>query len=169
MKIAILGLGQSVDLYQHDEDFAIGVNDIWRKFPTEYVVCLDAPQRFEPDRLKNINESAPFAFYSQLTEWSHRPDFVPITLQPQYPDYICQIDLPSLPMSHCSPFVAAVVAYKFHRATEIHLYGVDLINHPHLAPSTVNRIRRHFANLKTALAMRRVGFIVHGSGVLRSL
>jgi hypothetical protein len=68
-----------------------------------------------------------------------------------------------------SPFVACVIAYKFHNATEIHLFGVDLVTHPVFSPESLRRIKLHFKNLKQALAKKRVDLIVYGSGLLKDL
>jgi hypothetical protein len=173
MKIAVLGLGESLNLYLSEApfkfDLTLGVNDIWRKVCADVVVCLDERDRFSDERLKFIDECRPQHFYSQLDCWAARPDFTRIQLQEQFPDYVCQLDISTVPKSLCSPFVAAAVAYKFHQATEVHLYGVDLINHPHLQAHSCTTIVKHFRSLKTALAMHGCGFVVHGSGLLKSL
>jgi hypothetical protein len=168
-KIAVLGLGKSLALYTGAEDFAIGVNDIWRAVQADYVVCVDRPDRFTPERLAVIKDCTPLRFYSQLPDWAGRPDYQRIELQPDYPNYTCQLHIPAIPKSLCSPFVAAAIAYKLHAATEIHLYGVDLIDHPLLDARSCGRIRLHFTQLKIALAMAGSKLITHGDGLLRSL
>jgi hypothetical protein len=177
-KIAVLGLGQSLEEYAADSNnysAAIGVNDIWSRVQTPYVVCVDRLSCFTPERLAVIQACRPMAFYSHLDFdknvpiWGLRPDFVKIELQPYYPTYVCQLDTPQLPKSHCSPFVAAVIAFKLLHADEVHLYGVDLVNHPNLKPATCERIKLHFANLKRALADVGCGFVVHGRGILCTL
>lgn len=171
-KIAVLGLGESLKLYDYVMDefmCTIGVNDIWRYHKTDYVVCLDEPERFTEDRLKYINSCKPKRFYTQVGSWADRADFWPIELQVDYPNYICQLDIKALPKSMCSPFVAAAIAYKYHGAKEIHLYGVDLTTHPHLHANTVDRIVKHFGTLKTALTQAGCKLVVHGDGRLRSL
>lgn len=165
--INVLGLGPSLSLYT--SGLAIGVNDIWSKVKTEYLVCVDKPDRFTPERLKVINESHPLKFYSQLDDYSNRRDFQRIELQPDFPKYVCQINIPQLPKSLCSPFVACAVAYKYLQATEIHVYGVDLINHPHLDSSSCERIKLHFKNLKVALVQNDCKLIIHGDGILKNV
>lgn len=167
MTINVLGLGPSLELFQGG--LSIGVNDIWSKVKSDYVVCLDKPDRFTPERLRVINECKPVKFYSQLDDYSQRPDFERIELQPDFPKYICQINLPQLPRSLCSPFVACAIAYKLLKATEIHVYGVDLLNHPHLDASSCERIKLHFRNLKVALVQNNCELIVHGNGILKNL
>jgi hypothetical protein len=179
MKIAVLGLGASLAEFTAERssfDVTIGVNDIWAHVPADYVVCLDMPDRFTPERLQVINACRPRAFYSQLDYddkknpvWIKHPNFVKIELQPAYPTHVCQLQIPALPRSHCSPFVAAAIAYKLHGATEIHIYGVDLVNHPHLKPETCQRIKLHFTNLRDALLPLGCTLKVHGDGLLRAL
>lgn len=169
IKIAICGLGESIREFNGGFDVTIGVNDIWRIVKTDYVVCVDRPDRFVPDRLDIINNCSPLHFYSQLDEWKHRPDFHRIELQHDYPNNIVQLDIPAIPKSFCSPFVAAAIAYKLHGANEIHLFGVDLINHPLLKTRSVERIVRHFTILRDEFIERGITFHVHGNGALRSL
>lgn len=166
-KVAVLGLGSSVNLFDPaDFDLSIGVNDIWRVFKTDVVVCVDRPQAFTPDRLRVINECRPQAFYSHAVIWDKRKDFHKIDLLPGYPDLICTLDRPGYWKSFCSPFVAVQIAYKMYAATEIHLFGVDLVNHPHLDRALCAKIKIHFRHLKQALADKGCALIVHGDGIL---
>jgi len=167
-KINVLGLGESLSFYIPDDSPTIGVNDIWSKVQTDYIVCLDKRDKFSDERLKTIDESKPLKFFSQLEDWNNRPDYEIITLQPDYPKYKCQINLSSLPKSLCSPFVACALAYKM-GAKEIHVYGVDLINHPHLKAECCERIKLHFRNLKIALIQNGCRLVIHGDGILKSL
>jgi hypothetical protein len=171
-KVAVLGLGPSLGLFvPADFDFAIGVNDIWQHHKCEYVVVVDKPERFnnEPTRLAALWACRPQRLYSQLDEWRTHPAFFGITLQHPYPTYICQLHLPDVPKSHCSPFVAAAIAYKYHAASEIHLFGVDLLQHPNLHPTTCQRIALHFLRLQEALKQHDSRLVVHGNGLLRGL
>ena len=87
MKIAVLGLGTSLELFvKQDYDLCIGVNDIWRYVDTDVVVCLDNEKAFTPGRLRVINECHPKAFYSQIVNWDYRSDFRKIDILPGYPD-----------------------------------------------------------------------------------
>jgi len=165
--VAVLGLGESRNLFNSSEyDFSIGVNDIWRYFKTDYVVCVDYPRAFMPDRIKVINECKPKIFFSQFFQWETRPDFEKIHIAAGYPDFICNLDQLAYCKSYCSPFIATQVAYKKFGATEIHLFGVDLIKHPHLNITLCAKIKIHFRNLKKALDAKGCKLIVHGSGIL---
>lgn len=170
MKVAVLGLGPSISLFSPEGyDLVIGVNDIWKFYPAEVVVCIDERARFDDERMKTIDECRPKAFYTQLNDYFERFDFHKIELLPNLPDYICQLNLPKYPKSMCSPFVACAVAYKDYNATEIHLYGVDLIDHPHLTTQICSQIKIHFYNMLIALRQNGSNLIVHGSGILSKL
>lgn len=169
MKIAVCGLGPSLEKYNPGFDLTIGVNDIWRTVKTDIIVCLDNPSVFTPDRLKVIKECTPQAFYSQMVVWDTRSDFVKINLTDDYPNNICNLDLPKYYKSYCSPFVAVQIAWRVYFADEIHLFGVDLVNHPHLTGELCKKIITHFKNLKTALTQKGCNLIIHGDGILKNI
>ncbi|MCJ7447903.1 MAG: hypothetical protein MUO72_09430 [Bacteroidales bacterium] len=167
ISIAVLGLGDSLALCNpSDYNMTIGVNDIWRYVKTDVVVCVDNRSAFTPDRLRIINECNPKAFYSQMVIWDVRPDFVKIDIIPGYPDNFCQLETTALHKSYCSPFVAVQIAWKYYHATEIHLFGIDMVNHPHLDSKLCAKIKVHFKHLKTALEAKNCKFVVHGNGIL---
>ena len=164
--VAILGLGDSLKEYQPEYDLAIGVNDIWRYVKTEVIVVLDYEKVFTPERLKVIKESKPTAFYSQIVNWDYRPDFKKIDLIPGYPDRLVDLEIAGFYKSFCSPFVAVQIAYKIYGSEEIHLFGVDLTNHPHLDFNICQKIKLHFRNLRNALLVKGCQLVVHGNGIL---
>lgn len=173
MKIAVLGLGPSLPLFLKDlgqYDLTIGVNDIYKSVHTDYVVCLDYPKKFSPERLKIIMDCWPKGFYSQLPNYSGLPNFVKIELQKTYPDKGCDLKIDPLPKSFCSPFVAVAIAVKYLKATEVHIYGVDFIDHPKLKNLEVlKKMKVHFFNLKVSLQQRGCTMEFHGDGFLKDL
>ena len=165
--IAIIGLGPSKDLFKPEGfDKTIGVNDIWRFYKTDVIVCLDREKAFTSERLKVINESKPEAFYSQVVNWDTRPEFIKINISPGYPEKICILDRNLMAKSYCSPFVACQIAFWFYGATEIHLYGIDMTNHPHLNGTLCGKIKTHFKNLAIALEEKGCKMIIYGNGIL---
>jgi hypothetical protein len=166
VKIAVLGLGSSIEEFDH-KDFSIGCNDIWKYHHSEAVVVCDYPKAFTVDRLKTINDSKPEIFYSQIVDWDTRVDFKKIDIIPGYPNGVIDLNR-GIYKSFCSPYVAVQIAYKYHFATEIHLYGVDLINHPNLI-SLTKEIKGHFQYLKMALELKGCKMVVHGNGILKDL
>lgn len=171
-KIAILGLGPSLELFltsKETYDTTIGVNDIYRYFHTEVVVCLDPLKRFSEDRLQYIRDCEPKYFYSHLKSYQFKPSFVPITLSEKFPREVLNLDEEAIPKSYCSPFVAAVIGFKFFMGSEIHLYGVDLINHPKLSRVACNLIAKDFLILQNELKNRGSFIKVFGNGILKDL
>jgi len=167
LKTAVLGLGPSIQSFEPmGFDTVIGVNDIYRHYPADAVVCLDYPRVFDPVRLKYITNCNPLKFYSQIVAWDTRPDFEKITLIPGYPDKSLNLDIPGYWKSFCSPFVAVQIAFKIYGSEEIHLFGVDMTNHPHLDRTICAKIKIHFRNLESALAQHGAKMIVHGNGIL---
>jgi len=166
-KIAVLGLGPSLELFNPDDfDYSIGVNDIWGKVKTNAVVCVDDKKRFTGIRLQTIENCRPEIFYSQIINWDTQPGFKLIKLARHYPDIF--LDLSEINKSYISPFVACGIAFLYHQATEIHLFGVDLstpLNRP-LDRTHLNKVKLHFKNLKIRLEKEGCKLIIHGSGIL---
>lgn len=168
--IACLGLGPSLNLFNPaDFEMSIGVNDIWKYFESEAVVCLDKRSAFTAERLLTIDNCKPKAFYSQIVNWDTRPDFHKIELFHHYPNHECILDYPQFNKSYCSPFVACQIAFRYYGAMDIHLFGVDLTNHKHLDRRLCEQIKIHFRNLKGALNVRGCAFVVHGDGILSDI
>jgi hypothetical protein len=168
--VAVLGLGSSLAEFQPEEfELSIGVNDIWRKVKTDVVVCLNHPKEFTFERLAIINNCTPRAFYSQMVVWDTRPDFRKINFIPGYPDNFVNLDLFTFHKSYFSPFVSIQIAYKYYFADEIHLFGCDMTNHPVLHGDLIDDIKKHFINLKSALAAKNCLLTVHGNGILKDL
>ena len=168
--IAILGLGPSLSLYDPLEySFSIGVNDIWKHHHTDVIVCLDKRSIFAGERLVTIENSKPKDFYSQIANWSYMPGFQILNLTAFYPDHGINLGIQQIYKSYCSPFVACQVAYKYYRATEIHVYGVDMIDHPNLTHGLCDKIKLHFQHLKKALEIEECKLVIFGDGILKDL
>ena len=169
-KVAVLGTGPSIELFGKTDiefDATIGVNDIWKYFETDVIVCVDKRKAFTPDRLRIIDSSKPKAFYSQIvSDWDTRPDFIKINIQAGYPDHTVVLDRNAMAKSYFSPFVAIQIAYWYYDTDEIHLYGVDMDRHPNLDRELCKGIKKHFKNVCTALEISGCRLIVHGDGIL---
>lgn len=170
MKIACLGLGPSLKEFSPEGfDLLIGVNDIWSFVKTDVVVCVNPPKDFSYERLRVICESEPQVFYSHMVIWDSLKDMRKIDILPGFPDDFCDLDNIKFQKSYCSPFIAAQIAYKYYFATEIHLFGCDMTNHPHLDSKLCQLIHRHFVNLKTALKQKGCELVIHGQGILSNI
>lgn len=148
---------------------SIGVNDIWKYHKCEVVVCLDERRNFTKERMQVIDDCRPQIFYSQLDCYRGRTDFNRIEILPSYPDVTCDLSLSKFQKSFCSPFVAVQIAYRYYDTNDIHLFGIDMVNHPHLNTKLCERIKTHFTNLKRSLDAMGCSLIVHGDGILKNL
>lgn len=164
--IDVLGLGESILDYKNDGSETIGVNDIYKHYPVDYLLVMDQPHRFTKDRLATILLSTPKKFYSNVRDdsgkyiWGGMPNFIPI-LTEKGRGNLKSIDEPDLySLSNNSPFTACVMAYKM-GAKRIVLYGVDLNTHRHLSSENMlSTILVHYKNLFEKLKDRGVGLFV---------
>jgi len=157
LSIAVLGLGPSLSLYE-PEDYvtSIGVNDIWRYHKTDVV-----------DRWLYIDSCTPSSFYSQIVNWDYKPSFKYIELTEYYPAVKINLDIRQFYKSYCSPFVACQIAWREYGAKEIHLFGVDMVDHPILDTEMCRKSKKHFLLLAQALDTKGCKLIVHGGGILK--
>jgi hypothetical protein len=161
MTIHVLGLGESLRDYTPDGSTTIGVNDIHSRVKTDYVVCVDLPRAFSTDRLEVINNTECKGFYSQLNNWSQRHNFVKIELANGRG--LCKdLDGEKFCYSICSPYVAAVLAYKM-GAKKIVLHGVDFVTHKSFVDHKRDKAIKDFELLNSELLKRGVRLFVGSS------
>lgn len=156
MKFSVLGLGPSLSEFAHMDGLTIGVNDIYSKHPTDYLVCIDRPHGFEPERLKWIKAARPKVMFSHLDEW--RPHFICFEHLNFAPGRCTleHLDSDRIVKSNNSTFVAAVLAYRM-GAKEIWMYGADFKNHHQLSkPNVLKHTLGNFKQLYDALQKRGV-------------
>jgi hypothetical protein len=155
MKINVLGLGESLINYTPTNTVTIGVNDIYKHFNTEHIVCVDKPNRFDNYRQQIIRDSRPKTFFSQLDDWrniAHNYKKIEFAIGRGKFD---ELDSDKICFGCSSPLVATVIAYKM-GAKEIELFGVDFNTHPNFVDNVLNRAIREFVALKTELDKRGV-------------
>ena len=137
MKTAfILGLGESLKEYDHHpNNITFGVNDIWSRYKTDYVICLEKPKvmrSITAERLTVIKESRPKQFFTNERGWT---EFIPCVYKIELDRNIKLYTGRKFPCSNNSPFVAVAIAASM-GFKEIVLYGIDfkthwqLSNHP---------------------------------------
>jgi len=155
MKIIVLGLGESIVNYSPSNIETIGVNDIYKHYSTDHVVCIDPPNRFDNIRIRTISESRPKTFFSQLDIWK------PLVHNFKKIDFAIgrgkfdELDSDRVCYGCSSPLVATVIAYKM-GAKEIELFGVDFNTHPNFVGRTLERSVNEFILLKKELNKRGV-------------
>jgi len=162
MRFYVLGTGDSIHKYKPTPgSYCVGVNDIWKFIQTDFLVCMDLPGDFKPERLKIITDSMPIEFFTLSSEmpnddpfkqWDKHFPRIKHLKQAKPRGNLDAIDDPeSIPVSICSPFCACVIAYRL-GATEIILYGVDLINHWLLSTKdNQDRLIKDFKGLRESL------------------
>jgi len=131
MLVNVVGLGESAKSW-NGEGFSIGVNDAFRFRPTNYLMVINAPNKFNAERLKIITESKPEKFIAHNYGW-----------QKWFPDmeYIVPVSFTSAMIkdkvycSRTSPFAAMSYAYNM-GAKEIVLWGVDFKTHKYFYPGS---------------------------------
>lgn len=127
MEIDVLGLGESLKEFKPSGNITIGVNDIWKHYQTDYVVCVDRINAFTVERLRTIMKSKPKKFLTHLDEWERiMPTFELIELSKGRGN-LNDIDN-TFAYSNNSVFVAVVLAYKL-GATKINIFGADFNTH----------------------------------------
>jgi len=137
MTYTIVGCGDSAKDWVPN-GISIGVNDCW-KFgkPTDYLVVVNSPLKFNPktsngftNRLKTICDSTPKRFFchdSTWRKWFKGAETLP--MRTFNGKYVHQ----RVYSSKTSPFIAITLAVKL-GATEIILWGVDMLTHHAFSP-----------------------------------
>lgn len=137
--IHVLGTGPSLKHYKPDGNHAIGVNDIWKYHKPEYVVCVDLPKRFTPERLKIIVECKPFVFFTCYPkDWEPFRKVQGLKLSHARGSVDTLDDINQICFSNNSAFVATVKAYHL-GAKRIILHGVDFTGHKDLSEPIVQK------------------------------
>lgn len=154
MKIIVLGLGESLVNYSPTDIETIGVNDIWKHFKSDHIVCVDKPNRFDINRQNIIMESRPKTFFTQLDEWRNVHNFKKIEFAIGRGKFD-ELDSDRICYGFSSPIVATVIAYKM-GAKEIELFGVDFNTHPNFIDYKLEKAIREFVLLKKELNKRGV-------------
>lgn len=180
--VNILGCGESGQYWDGTGE-SIGVNDCWKfGHPTDYLLVLDPPGRFAPDRRKIISNSKPHHFITDSKAWlkqfhSSEKEVDRIKSNPDYKEIYCT-NGPSLikyrfstwkgtlrpnqvSYWHTSPFPAISLAYLL-GYTEIVLWGVDFVTHKAWNPSKKAELAFELQGYKELVkALNEVGVSVY--------
>jgi hypothetical protein len=122
--IVVCGCGPSLnDLPLPPASISIGVNDVGRRFDPDYLVVVNPPAQFPPDRRRAIEESRARAVFTQYPDWRlERARRTPIVLGAYGGTDFA--DKAVLHFTRNSPYVALCLAVKM-GAARIGLIGVD--------------------------------------------
>jgi len=166
-KIIVLGLGMSTKkILDVDTSNVIlfGVNDIGRLIKPTYMLVVDTPSKFTPQRHKHIIQSGAQYMFSQIPDWKPMNPTLKVTFDLGV-NQLRNIDNPDkVDYSNNSPYMAILIAYKM-GCKNIGLLGVDFTpNHffendgEHVLVKT-NRLKdidQAYKNLTEALNSRHV-------------
>lgn len=158
--IEVLGLGATLKNYQPSKNITIGVNDIWKKVSTDYVVCVDLPRVFSRARQLDIMLSNPAGFYSSRIEWKDKVKNFRFMELASGSGFLKELDSDKFCWSNNSTYAATVLAFKL-GANKIILHGVDFNNHHAFSkPKNQEKALKDFKNLHDALKSRGVRLYV---------
>lgn len=136
MTTHIIACGDSAK-HWNGKGYSIGVNDAakWGHHINRLIV-VNSPTRFkdEPERMRMIMSSTPDEFYCNNASWEHafpkwkRLDLVSFSFSGRILKH-------KLVCSKTSPFIAISMAYNL-GATDIVIWGVDMMTHKYFNPKT---------------------------------
>lgn len=144
--IFVLGLGETLKYFRHFDRPSIGVNDIWKHIPTKQIMCLDAKDRFSPERLKTIRTSWPDVFYSHLKEWEphFKSHFNHLPLNMGHDKAGKEFIFGKVFYSNNTPFTACSLA-STQGFKNIVVFGADFNTHPLIkGPVIVGETIKHY-------------------------
>ena len=156
--VIVCGCGASLNTLPSRPDcVTIGVNDVGRRFDPDYLVVVNPPAQFPPDRRAAVTESRARAVFTQYADWRlrHAPR-VPIAL-----GSYGGVDVSNPNVLHYtrnSPYVAVCLAIHF-GAARVGLIGIDFTNDHffgatgvHNLAGSLNEIDAEYARLRDACA-----------------
>lgn len=173
MRCNVLGLGPSLRIFQKElpAGITVGVNDIWKRYRVDYVVCIDKPDVFAPERREVIEQCTPAAFYSHIDLWEqyHGERFRQLNLTGRFAANKFD-DWNALPRGLDSTYIACMVAYHL-GARGIVLYGADFIGHPNLdEPGKIKRIQDCYRALEYHMRVKNCRlYLGGGDGALKGI
>ena len=157
--IDVLALGESVHAYRDKGNVTIGVNDIFRFYPVDFLVIADPPSRFVQERKSVILNSTPKRFFSSFDDWRQLVNNFKILKLTKGRGRLDKFDS-EICFSNNSPFIAVCLAYHM-GAKRIVLHGVDLKSHPALSrPNMLAASLKDYDNLNKALLKRNVDLFI---------
>lgn len=159
----IVACGDSAKDWQ-SVGYSIGVNDCWKwGKPTDALLVCNRPETFSKERQEIIRQSKPAEFYCNKATWSEWfPNWKKVRIHPwngtlhQWP----RTDGPSAYSYNTSPIIAITLAYNL-GATEIIIWGVDLVNHQVFNASNPETKREVKAYLEVFEALKEKGVSVY--------
>jgi hypothetical protein len=170
-EIHVLGLGPGIENYKDSLKYpvtTIGVNDIWKYFETDYVLCIDKLSAFTEERLLIITCCNPLKFFTCWPEWNfvrtltgrHTLKIVLDDNPPGRGGLVESLDSEvRVPFHVDSTFTAACMAYRMIRNLpgegRIVMFGCRFLGHYQLQ-SFIPAIQESYKRLYLALLERGI-------------
>jgi len=171
-EIHVLGLGPGIENYINIKNSelpkTIGVNDIWRYYQTDYVLCMDKLSEFTDERLDIITYCNPLKFYTCWPEWNfvrtlvgnHTLKIVLDNIIPGRGGLVESLDSDSvIPFHVDSTFTAACLAYRLIKnypgEGKIIMFGCRFLGHIQLQ-NFIPAIQESYKRLYVALLERGI-------------
>lgn len=171
MIVSIVACGESArEWYKTPCDLSIGCNDCVKfGHEVDYLVIVNAPDKFNArakngfaDRIGTITRSKPKRFFCYDAKWKpYFPNYELLALKP----FSGSVQSGRVYKSVTSPFVAITLAFS-HGATDIILWGVDLVNHPNIKNKTLSSEVSNYKRLFDALERKHVNVWLGKSGTV---
>lgn len=165
MKIHIIGCGDSAKHWK-GESPSIGVNDCFKfGYNPTYLVILNSPNQFTPDRLQIIKNTKPHKVYTDNPiSWGRVITDIPIhhfnSRQWSNSNRLQKLSKNYLYHSKTSPFAAISLAYSW-GFTEIVLWGVDMVDHKTYKPGNGAYINEHASFKSFTMSLKEHGCNVY--------
>lgn len=138
--VIVCGCGPSLnELPLPPPCLTIGVNDVGRRLDPDYLVVLNGPEQFTPDRWQHVANSRARAVFSQLPLPLRGAPLAPIRLGER--GGVRWDDPRGLPFSRNSPYVALCLALRL-GARRVGLIGVDFTEHHFFGATGVHPLAR---------------------------
>jgi hypothetical protein len=125
----ICGCGTSINDFLPDgKSILFGVNDIGRKFPTKYLICVNEVHTFRRGRFEHVQEHKSERLFTHIKHLpvSRRETLVFFQLGER--DGVSIDNIGQIDFTANSPYMAAIIAYQM-GASKIAIIGVDLTMH----------------------------------------
>lgn len=163
--IHIIGCGPSAKSWD-GKGLSIGVNDCWRWRPTTYLIVLNPFSSVNDFRRQQIiwKSDPKYLFSQSKSAWGKHPKFKQVLLF----RWRNEFQLGRLyEHSISTPFTAVCLAANYNeRPSEIVMWGVDFIDHPVIKGEILERCKKDFSELHSALFSMGISLYICQPGAL---
>ena len=162
-----LALGPSIKNFKPDGNFTIGCNDVARyHLPDVLMVVSSLP----PERAEIVRASRPKKLLSHMPFWVSHPsyEYIGSNMHPWRQNDKNRLDKGIIYTSNNTPFMCCSWAFN-QNYREIVLWGVDLMDHPLLRDSALERTWTDFSQLQEAFLKNNASMYLGSPGSVLDL